>query len=242
MRNTDKKRKRLADDQDWNAYFEENGKWELNGGRQQSRLFAEAFCEHTCISVEQGDTLLDSSAALGDSLPALRKRFPHVQLIAYDFSSVAIRRAEQRFSELATFSTKSMEEITDNFDIIYSSNTLEHFSAYKDKTRALLQQCRYLCILVPFDEQHNGKDLEYNPYADHVVTFRHDTFDFLLDEGLAKEIFPPQVFRVPKAWSWSTKDRIVQPLKNIVRLLLNRPLSRDQKSILFEIERAERNS
>jgi SAM-dependent methyltransferase len=187
--------------------------------------------------MESGWSLLDSSCALGDALPIFNKHFPKVQLYACDFSTEAIQRCKERFADLASFFTASLEEIPDVYDVIYSSNTLEHFCDYKEKARTLLQHCRYLCILVPYDERSKcGKDLEYGPYCHHVVTFREHSFDFLLDEGLAKKIHQPKVFAVPKAWSWTLTDRVKQSLKNIFRLLLKRPLARNGKQILFEIE------
>lgn len=233
MRN---KRDRLSTKEDWDAYFEEGGPWEVNGGPEQSRLFAAAFCRHTRIQLESGQSLLDCGCALGDALPVFSKYFPKAQLHACDFSTVAIRRSKEQYVNLASFSVVSMEEVSGMYDMIYSSNTLEHFADYKEKARKLLQHCRYLCILVPYNEKRFGKDLEYDPHCHHVVTFCEHSFDFLIDEGHAKKVHPPKVFTVPKAWSWSLSDWIVQPLKNIVRPLLQRPIVRNNKQILFEIE------
>ncbi|MHC4640653.1 MAG: methyltransferase domain-containing protein [Planctomycetota bacterium] len=242
MLQSKKKHKRLATKDEWDVYFAEGGGWEVNKGREQTRLFAEAFCMHTRIRMKPGYAMLDSSCALGDALPVFNKRFPGIRLYGCDFSTEAIRRAESRFSGEASFSVASVDEITETYDVIYSSATLEHFQDYKEKARSLLQHCRYLCILVPYNEQRHGKDLEYDPDAHHVVTFREDSFNFLLDEGLAEAIYSPKIFRVPKAWSWSLRNRIVQPLKNIVRPLLNRPIRRDNKMILFEIKRTDQDS
>ena len=231
------KQERLSTSWEWDAFFKEGGSWEANRGRSQTRLFAEAFCRHTSIDLEEGQSLLDSGCALGDALPVLNKRFPKAQLYACDFSTTAIQRCKDHFPELASFFLCPIEGIEDVYDVIYSSNTLEHFCDYREKARQLLQHCRYLCILVPYDEHSKcGKDLEYDPYCHHVVTFREHSFEFLLDEGLAKKIRRPKVFAVPKAWSWTLRTRIKQSLKNVFRLLLKRPLARNGKQILFEIE------
>ena len=239
-----KKRDRLSTKEDWDAYFEEGGPWEANRGPEQTRLFAEAFCKHTSIHLENGQSLLDSSCALGDALPVFRKHFPKAQLYAYDFSKVAIRRCKERHSGMAGCYAASIEEISSMYDVIYSSATLEHFSDYKEKARALLQHCRYLCIFVPYNEKRFGKNLKYGQDHDHVVTFFEHSFDFLLDEGFAKRISYTKSICVPKAWSWTLITRITQTVLNVCRLLLGRPIVRNQKMILFEIERKQaiRNS
>jgi len=233
-------RERLSTEEQWNAFFEKDGQWETNRGPEQTRLFAEAFCKHTRMQLlESGQSLLDSSCALGDALPIFKRRFPKAQLFGCDFSSTAINRCKERFSDTASFFQASLEEIPGMYDVLYSSATLEHFVDYREKARALLQRCKYLCIVVPYNEQCFGKDLEYSRYSDHVATFREHSFDFLLDERLAKKIHCPKSFAVPKAWSWTRTDWITQNAMNIIRLMLKRPIVRNRKMILFEIERAE---
>jgi O-antigen/teichoic acid export membrane protein/SAM-dependent methyltransferase len=233
------KEKRLITSDQWDNFFSPGGQWEINRGREQTRLFANAFCEHTSIDLRNGQTLLDCGCALGDATPVLKKHFPTARLYACDFSTESIRRCKEQFVNIASFFVASIDEISGVFDVIYSSNTLEHFTDYKDKVRIMLQHCRYLCILVPYNEQRFGKDLEYDPYYHHVVTFREHSFDFLLDEGLAKKIYRTKVFAVPNAWSWSRRTWIKQSLKNIIRPLLWLPLARNNKQILFEIETNE---
>lgn len=233
-------RGRLSTEAQWNDFFKKGGLWELRGGHEQTRLFAKAFCKHTQIrKLEKGQSLLDSSCALGDALPIFYKRFPKATLFGCDFSRMAIDRCKERFPDIASFFMESMEGIQTKYDVIYSSATLEHFVDFREKARLLLQRCRYLCILVPYNEQRFGKDLEYNPYYDHVATFREDTFNFLLEEDLAQNILSRKIISVPKAWSWTRKKWIKQNAKNIVRMLKNTPIAQNPKMILFEIERKE---
>ena len=228
-----------ANEDQWNAVFKEGGRWEKAYGRRQTRLFAEAFCKHTQIDLESGQTILDSSCALGDAIPALASQFPNAKLHGCDLSSVAIARCKKEQGDQASFFVGAMEEITGTYDMIYSSNTLEHLVDYQEKVRELLKHCRYLCILVPYDEQRFGRDLEYDLEADHVVTFRENSFNFLLEEGSAKHVHPPRVISIPTAWSWSLLNWIIQPLKNILRPFFGRPMVRNQKQILYEIKSAE---
>ena len=231
-----KTRERYSNQDHWDSAFKKGAQWETDHGRHQTRLFAEAFCKRTQLEFEGAQTLLDCGCALGDALPVFARRFPNARLHGCDISSVAIHRANEWLSGLASFSVTPMEEITGMYDMIYTSNTLEHFRDYKEKAKTLLQHCKYLCILVPYNEQRIGKDLEYDPHSEHVTTFREHSFDFLLKEGDAKEILRPRVFSVPGAWGWTVSQWIQESAKNIVRPLLGRPIPRNKKQILFELE------
>jgi len=95
-------------------------------------------------------------------------------------------------------------------------------------------------VLVPYNEQREGKDLEcFPPERDHVRTFRERSFDFLVEEGLASGIHSPKVLRVPGAWSWTVRQRAVQTVKNAARFALGRPLVREKWMILYEIANAD---
>ena len=231
-------RVRLSTADDWDAFFEVDGPWEKRRGREQTRLFAEAFCRAN-ITLDKGQSLLDASCGLGDALPVFAERFPEARLYGCDYSATAVEKSRERFARCAEFFTAAIEEIEETYDVIYSSNTLEHCLDYRDKARAMLGHCGTLCVLVPYNEKRGGKDLVYDPAEHHVVTFRKDAFDFLLREGLAGEI-RWKVFAVPKAWSWSLADWVKQPLLNVPRWLLNRRLSRHKRQILFEIIAAAR--
>jgi SAM-dependent methyltransferase len=223
----------------WNAYFREGGGWESNRGRFQTRTFAEAFCTRTRLDRNTPCTILDASCALGDAIPVLRRFFPNATLFGSDFSDVAIRRCRERYGHLAEFCVTSMDELVGPYDLVYSSATLEHFLDCEQLTRTLLSHGRHLAILVPYNEQRNGLDLEcFPPDGDHVRTFREHSFDFLLDEGLASRVDASTAFRLPGAWSWTPKQRVMQTAKNAARWVLGRPLAREKKMILFEIDNA----
>jgi hypothetical protein len=223
----------------WNAYFVDGGGWESNRGRLQTRAFAEAFCTRSRLDRQAPYTILDASCALGDALPVLRESFPNATLFGNDFSDVAIGRCRERFGELAEFSVRSMDDIDGVYDVIYSSATLEHFIDCEQLARDLLSHCRHLAVLVPYNEQRNGQDLEcFPPDADHVRTFREHSLDFLRDEGLASHVDASDPFRVPGAWSWTPRQWAKQMAKNVARWMLGRPLAHEKKMILFEIDNA----
>jgi len=234
-------RKRIETEEQWNSYFDKGGQWEINGGPEQTRLFAEAFCKHTRLRMmTDGESLLDSSCALGDALPVFRKYLPNLTLYGSDLSNTAISRCRERFPDTASFFRASLEEIPGWYHIVYSSSTLEHFVNYKEISRILIKKCKYLYILVPYNEKMFGMNLKYLEEKDHVVTFLENSFDFLIDEKLAKSISSPLIYPVPRAWSWTLSDRVQQYFRNVIRFLLKRPIVRNRKIIEFEIESADR--
>ena len=233
-KSSDKKVKRLESREQWSDYFQSG--WEINNGRTQTRLFAEAFAKYTCIDRLSCKSVLDSSCALGDAIPILGRIFPSAELFGSDFSEVAIDRCNAEYSNLSSFSVNSIENLEGDFDVIYSSATLEHFVDWQQKARILLKHCKMLCILVPFNEQQFGRDLFPTPESDHVATFRQNSFDYLVEEGIAEGITNVSVFRVPGAWSWTITDYVIQPLKNLMRPLLGRPQFWNKKMVLFEIK------
>lgn len=119
--------------------------------------------------------------------------------------------------------------------MIYCSATLEHFLDYQEKARIILKHCKVLYVLVPYAEQRFGRDLVFTKEGDHVATFREGSFNYLHEEGLAASIPVASILNVPGAWSWTVKDYLIQPIKNILRLLIGRPLVWNRKMILFEI-------
>ncbi|MBN1918067.1 MAG: class I SAM-dependent methyltransferase [Verrucomicrobia bacterium] len=223
----------------WNDYFGEDGGWESNRGRVQTRAFVKAFCTRSRLDRHAPSTILDASCALGDAMPVLRRHFPNATLFGNDFSDVAVRRSRERYGTLAEFSVRAMDDIDGTYDLVYSSATLEHFIDSEQLARTLLSHSQHLAVVVPYNEQRHGQDLEcFPPESDHVRTFREHSFDFLLDERLARRVEASRPFRVPGAWSWTPRQRVVQTAKNAARWALGRPLVHEKTMILFEIENA----
>ena len=59
-----KKREQYSTENQWNVAFKKGGQWETANERRQTRLFAEAFCRHTCVDLESGQTLIDCGCAI----------------------------------------------------------------------------------------------------------------------------------------------------------------------------------
>lgn len=222
----------------WDEYFSVGGGWETRGGRIQTKTFAKAFLCRIKLDKESSFRLLDVGCALGDATALFRKHYPKAKLFAIDISETAIRRCREEFGSAATFQVKTIEDIYCFYDVIYCSNVLEHFSDYKRKTRHLVTNCARLFVVVPFRESRHGKLLQNDPNEHHQHTFDFDSFDFLIEEGLATAIHS-HVFTCPGAWSWPKRRWLMEMLiKNPLRLVLRKSLLRNPLVILYDISTA----
>lgn len=211
----------------WENYFK--NEWEKNDGRNQTRLFAHFFL-NTISLPKEARSLLDVGCALGDALSEINTRYPHLKLFGCDFSSYAIENARKTYGNIATFENWSFEEIKGYYDIIYCSNTLEHFENYLDISQKLLTHCKRLYILVPYLEMRNGQKLNVDPNYQHVATFDKNSFDPLLEMRDAASIRSWIRF-TPGAW-YNGRVSIFQKLK---ASLLKRSLPVEMRQIFFEI-------
>ena len=135
-----------------NEYFKEDGAWEKNKGKQQTKLFAYYF-DQVITFPDQKFTLLDVGCALGQAAAFFSRRYPNASVSATDVSEVAISRCKRQYGELAHFFTADIENISSFFDVIYCSNVLEHFYDFEEKTRKLTSCCQQLYIMVPYNER-----------------------------------------------------------------------------------------
>jgi SAM-dependent methyltransferase len=175
----------------WDAYFQDE--WERRDGRLQTRLFARYFLE-TVRLPRSARTFIDVGCAMGDGLPEIHRHYKNLRLHGCDISKRAIEQARQDYGHIAAFHQWGFEDIKGDFDIIYCSNTLEHFTQYIDIARALLSHCRWLYILVPFRETVEGRDQW------HVASFDKGSFDSLLMEGRVRSV-RMWLHSCPGAWS-----------------------------------------
>jgi SAM-dependent methyltransferase len=205
------------------------------GGRRQTRVFAEHFLRHAALPRDEAFALLDVGCALGDALELFASTFPKAKLQGLDFSATAISRARQSLGDKVELRQGDIEDVHGHFDVIYCSNTLEHFADFDRKARGLVQHCKRLFIMVPLHELRAGQPLRPDPSEHHQHTFERDSFDFLVREGLASRI-QMSIFACPGAWGWSPAAHAVQFVKNLARTALGRDWLAAPRQILYNIE------
>jgi GT2 family glycosyltransferase/glycosyltransferase involved in cell wall biosynthesis/tetratricopeptide (TPR) repeat protein len=156
----------------WDNRFLEN--WVAMGGRQQTAFFAtmvfNALPAKLLDDIKSKQfSIVDVGCALGDALPILHVRFPACALAGVDASPIALSIARTLYPEFAFYHVDELAPPREPMDVVYCSNTLEHFEDWPAKLYALARIAKeYVILAVPFEEDAR--------ISEHVVTFGADTF------------------------------------------------------------------
>ena len=111
--------------------------------------------------------------ALGDATRDLQRAFPGSAVTGYDISDVAISEGRRLFPGLDLVAGDLLMEDR-QFDVIFSSNTLEHFHDPHTVLKRLAAHAReYVWLLVPFQDP-GGIDehfvrFDYTNIPDHLA-------------------------------------------------------------------------
>lgn len=142
----------------WDKRFLED--WQLRGGEDQSRFFSKIALESfpvwlTTYLKKSNISFCDWGCAFGDGTKLLKQQLQINDVVGIDISTNAIETAKKKYPDInfqaADFISESQERA---FDIIFSSNTLEHFEEPWDTINALSRLAKkHLLILIPFEEK-----------------------------------------------------------------------------------------
>ena len=164
----------------WNREFEHN--WCVGtDGRQQTYYFAELILDNLPAEVKEylrtpGIKILDWGCALGQAVNLFQTTYPKAKVTGLDFAKTAITNAKELFPRL-NFRTKAMGG-KKRYDVIFTSNVLEHFSNPLDYMRLHMKHTgKYYIILVPYNQgRWEG------PINDgcHFYSFTEDSFPAML--------------------------------------------------------------
>ncbi|QRX81009.1 glycosyltransferase [Glaciimonas sp. PAMC28666] len=143
----------------WDSRFAEN--WEEHDGPRQSRFFASLAIEHLPFwLVEQlkrnSLTLADWGCAQGDGTDVWASYIDATQITGVDFSAVAIDQANQRYPSIRFINEDWLVEgsvCEEMFDVVFSSNTLEHFHKPYVALNSICQRAKKAIVLaLPYKE------------------------------------------------------------------------------------------
>ncbi|MHC4942096.1 MAG: glycosyltransferase, partial [Planctomycetota bacterium] len=155
----------------WNDYFEK--KWDDNQGSDQTRAFMEELLENLPsferTFLEKGDLdVLDWGCAFGQGVEVLAAGLPQCRVSGIDFSEKAIDEARKRFPDCRFLHTRD-GRIPERFDVVITSNCIEHFTEPFEVCRTLVAASKKLFIAtVPYNE---------SPMLDqHFSQFREESF------------------------------------------------------------------
>ncbi len=143
----------------WDGRFSTD--WEANQGPRQSRFFAQLAIENLPAWLikqvrHQSLTLADWGCAQGDGTDVLGSHVDPKQLVGVDFSEVAITQAASRYPAIRFVAENWLDKAPDEverFDVVFSSNTLEHFHSPWEVLEALGARAKKAVVLaLPYRE------------------------------------------------------------------------------------------
>ena len=162
----------------WDHRFETD--WEAMHGREQSQFFARLALEHLpswffTLARTQEFTFCDWGCAEGDGTKVLSSYFGPDRVCGIDFSAKAIEKARRFYTDIQ-FVVEDWLTDTESktcYDVVFSSNTLEHFRRpYEVLNRLLGRAGKCVVLLLPFRE--------YDLHPEHYHTFVDDNIPFVL--------------------------------------------------------------
>ncbi len=161
----------------WNNLFVEDTK--IKERYEQTRFFVNLAIDNLprWVSEDICDNSLsicDAGCAEGNGTQLLKETFKSNVVVGVDFSENAIDLAKTRYPD-CEFYVGDIKEFDKNFDVIFSSNVLEHFYNPK-KIMEKLVACsnKYCILLVPFREYYTSPE--------HFSYFDFQSFPLTINE------------------------------------------------------------
>ncbi|RAV22923.1 methyltransferase domain-containing protein [Paenibacillus contaminans] len=145
----------MNSEQYWDSRFNHN--WEVFQGREQTVFFAELAIQAlpAWIKDDIGSRRLricDAGCALGDAVRLIAEHWRMNEVVGIDFSESAITKASSIYPQ-HLFRQGNIRHLEETFDVIFCSNTLEHFADPHGIIDHLLSQTNdYLILMMPFHD------------------------------------------------------------------------------------------
>ncbi|MCU1065511.1 class I SAM-dependent methyltransferase [Stenotrophomonas maltophilia] len=162
----------------WESRFQRD--WIQNEGQRQSQFFGMVACRlfpaWFVEDVKRNSLeLCDWGCAMGDGTQVIKSELGLERVAGLDFSVSAIEQARRNYPDIAFATDDLLAEGVDlEFDVIFSSNTLEHFHAPWDTAATLTAHARqYFVMLVPFQEPLEERHEEHF-YSFHWHNLRRE--------------------------------------------------------------------
>jgi hypothetical protein len=150
----------------WNTRFATD--WTQRRGREQSSFFArvalELMPDWLVRVLRDGATVCDWGCAMGDGTAALAHALDGARFTGIDFAPAAIARASRDHPGLPFACRDLLREAPgDRFDVLFSSNVLEHFRApFQVLAQLATHTGRLMVHLVPFREPRSAREPEHH--------------------------------------------------------------------------------
>lgn len=169
------KTEQINSDSYWDARFSED--WEAFDGPAQSKFFARIAVEHfptwfRSALYRHSLSVADWGCAQGDGTRVLNDYVTNGCLTGIDFSSVAINDAVQRHPNIRFIHSNWLEGVASDeevYDVVFSSNTLEHFTKPFDVLIRLCDRATKAIVLaLPYREVDRLDEHFFSFYPDNI--------------------------------------------------------------------------
>jgi trans-aconitate methyltransferase len=140
----------------WDGRFDNN--WETAGGLVQTRSFIQLMINNLPNQVieyleSRRVSVLDWGCAVGVGVQEFSERFKKSVMSGLDFSDSAIEQSKALLPQF-NFVAGSLDTHKQRYDLIYTSNCLEHFKdPYEWMRQILTYTNKYAIFMVPYNEQ-----------------------------------------------------------------------------------------
>ena len=162
-----------------NEYWDERfiNDWEEMDGHQQTNFFVDILMNNLpewMKNTLQGVTVCDAGCAEGQGAYKFKQKYQTIDIDGIDFSEVAIEKAKELYPDIRFFKD-DIYNLSKFYDIIFTSNVLEHFNNPFEIVEKLLEKTKqHLIIMVPFQEVER--------LSEHFYTFNYDSFPIGINE------------------------------------------------------------
>lgn len=180
----------------WERRFRED--WEELGGPGQSRFFSRValnnFPEWLRFSIRANQySICDWGCAEGSGTAELSAGLS-TPVVGIDFSDEAVRRAESSYPYLQFLCRDLFSEDLPQYDVVFSSNTLEHFHAPWAVFDRLAKSARaHIALLLPYEEYERIPE-HFHSFDGHDMAYARG--DFLLTHAAIEDTS----MHVPAYW------------------------------------------
>lgn len=150
----------------WDKRFSND--WQQRGGESQSEFFARIALSQlpvwlTTYIKKDNPSFCDWGCAMGNGTFEIKNQLQCSKVTGVDFSAVAIEKASAAYPGIKFVAANYLEKLPrEKFDILFTSNTLEHFPDPWSVAEQLAQITNeHLVILVPYQETGNMEQEHY---------------------------------------------------------------------------------
>lgn len=157
----------------WDEKF--NKAWDKNNGEKQTEFFCRMFLENipSWIKKDINDnsrSIIDLGCAEGEAVKILSENFKNSSVTGLDFSIEAIKKAKEKYPNNNFITGNIKKKLMLNQDVIYCSNTLEHFeNPHSIIENIISTKAKYIFIMIPFnDNQYSAENGEHEYFFDYT--------------------------------------------------------------------------